>query len=320
MRSDDEIDAAISAAIASPGASFVVLVRVAGLNPRSSLRFMDFAGVSFARQDLRGFDFTGADLTGCSFKDARIVGAEFEGAVLDRSLLTQAADWNEFISRQADPPNPIAEAQTEPPATFEQLLVSFREIAKTKQLRAETILKMLKAAPDFNSCRRVYYICLDTSQSLLLSHHVALSRSMGKGGLHSWLIPYLEQFLLPQERYVGGDQEARLATAFSNVVASIEDRGWSRVDAVTRLLEIANEAEERLTLLDYASERVDIGSGLDLAKVATEGVRLSRYRPQASGFKDRRRSIPEEVDYGPLHTEPEYVWDEDLHAWIIPSL
>jgi RNA polymerase sigma factor (sigma-70 family) len=84
--------------IGSPSDRLDELVRVAGLDPASDLRFGDWHGLDLAGADLRGFDFTGADLTGVRFDRAVIAGAIFDRATVERSALSAAADFNESFS------------------------------------------------------------------------------------------------------------------------------------------------------------------------------------------------------------------------------
>src|SRR5262249_39518001 len=69
--------------VEAPTEDFASLVKIAGLDPQTELRFGDFAGVSFRGTDLRGFDLSGANLRGCDFVDANLVGACFQGARID---------------------------------------------------------------------------------------------------------------------------------------------------------------------------------------------------------------------------------------------
>ena len=81
----------VRAVIGSPSDRLDELVRVAGLDPASDLRFGDWHGLDLAGADLRGFDFTGADLTGVRFDGAVIAGAVFDRASVERSSLGGAA-------------------------------------------------------------------------------------------------------------------------------------------------------------------------------------------------------------------------------------
>jgi formylglycine-generating enzyme required for sulfatase activity len=67
----------------APTDDFAALVRLAGINPKTELRFGDFAGVSLRGADLRGFDLSGANLRGADFVDAQLAGARFHGARID---------------------------------------------------------------------------------------------------------------------------------------------------------------------------------------------------------------------------------------------
>jgi RNA polymerase sigma factor (sigma-70 family) len=91
----------VRAIIDSRSDRFDDLVRAAELNPASDLRFGDWRGLDLTGVDLRGFDFTGADLTGVRFDRTFIAGAIFDRAVLERSALSTAVDFQEpFV---ADP-------------------------------------------------------------------------------------------------------------------------------------------------------------------------------------------------------------------------
>jgi RNA polymerase sigma factor (sigma-70 family) len=87
----------VRAVIGSPSDRFDELVRVAGLDPASDLRFGDWHGLDLSGADLRAFNFTGADLTGIRFDGALIAGAIFDQATVERSSLSGAVDFNESL-------------------------------------------------------------------------------------------------------------------------------------------------------------------------------------------------------------------------------
>ena len=81
-------------AVAAAGTEdFASLIRIAGLDPKRSLRFENWSGIDFSGSDLRGFDFTAARLNGCRFDGARIDGARFDQAEIDGANPRAAADW-----------------------------------------------------------------------------------------------------------------------------------------------------------------------------------------------------------------------------------
>jgi formylglycine-generating enzyme required for sulfatase activity len=90
----DELEDAIDHA---PTDDFAELIRVAGLDPTSELRFGDFSGCGFDGDHLLGFNFTGCDLTGASFNDARIAGAKFDCAKVQLGALAKAADFDAYL-------------------------------------------------------------------------------------------------------------------------------------------------------------------------------------------------------------------------------
>src|SRR5262245_823644 len=70
---------------------FAALVNIAGLDPKTELRFGDFSGVSFRDSDLRGFDFSGAKLHGCDFVGAWIEGARFDATEIAAVTIARSA-------------------------------------------------------------------------------------------------------------------------------------------------------------------------------------------------------------------------------------
>jgi formylglycine-generating enzyme required for sulfatase activity len=73
---------------------FAELIRIAGIDPSSGLRFRDWSRVDFRGCDLRGFDFTGARLADCQFGGAFIEHARFDRAEIQGANLRRAADWD----------------------------------------------------------------------------------------------------------------------------------------------------------------------------------------------------------------------------------
>jgi RNA polymerase sigma factor (sigma-70 family) len=88
----------VKAVIGSPSDRLDELVRVAGLDPASDLRFGDWHGLDLTGADLRGFDFTGADLSGARFDGAAIAGAVFDRATVERASLSRAVDFKESFA------------------------------------------------------------------------------------------------------------------------------------------------------------------------------------------------------------------------------
>ena len=75
---------------------FRQLIFLAGLDPKSDLRFQDWTGCNFTGCDLRGFDFTASRLRNCNFKGALIEAARFDQAEINGSSLRTAADWERY--------------------------------------------------------------------------------------------------------------------------------------------------------------------------------------------------------------------------------
>jgi formylglycine-generating enzyme required for sulfatase activity len=80
-----------------PVSTFRALVDSVGLDPLQELRFHDFAGCPFDRQDLRRFDLTGCNLRNTTFKGALIQGAIFDLAAVGLGALKQAADFEAWL-------------------------------------------------------------------------------------------------------------------------------------------------------------------------------------------------------------------------------
>ena len=91
--------------------SFVVLVKIAGLDPARSFRGADLRGVDFGQDDLSGFDFTGADLRGADLSRAtgieRVMfdGAQLEGAKWLRPPAFSIEEVKEMILAGQAPPS-----------------------------------------------------------------------------------------------------------------------------------------------------------------------------------------------------------------------
>lgn len=86
----------VSAVLEAKTNSFVALVRIAGLDPKVSFRFCNLSGVDFSSEDIRSYNFEGASLHQCKFDNALVAGANFTHAIVSRSQLRRAADWNTF--------------------------------------------------------------------------------------------------------------------------------------------------------------------------------------------------------------------------------
>lgn len=303
MRTDEEIDGAISKVVSTRGANFVALVRLAGMDPARSFRFMDLSGVDFSRQDLRGFDFTGASLKGCKFKNSRIAGTVFDQAEVDHAALRAAADWSE---RPAAPPIasnsvPIA---VEPLANFDDLFRQFTRLAKRQPLRSDTIQGMFRAAPNFKAAAKVYSVCARYGLALTIEHCAELASKMTEASIRSWLLPFLEQFLLAEERYGGSDQTSRLALHFSNVMGKIQDRGYSPPAAFRELLDLTVMVEEALALYEYGASRYGALGVAPFETFDLEEVELAEYAPRPHSpptFRKIANIVPE----GPLYPRPE---------------
>jgi hypothetical protein len=132
-RSDHEIDQAIDSVISNPDASFVQLVKLAGLDPRRSFRFANLENVNLSGEDLSGYDFTGADL-----RLANLEGANLKGAVLTHALLPSSI---------GDTPKLIS--------TFEKMRGAFMEaryaVGSQTRLGASDLETLMKCAPDFRT-------------------------------------------------------------------------------------------------------------------------------------------------------------------------
>jgi formylglycine-generating enzyme required for sulfatase activity len=94
---DTEVERRIAAVIGSDTVRLDELVRVAGLDHTTDLRFGSWLHADLRDADLRGFDFTGADLTGARFDGACIAGAEFYRAKYDLASLQKAVDFENFV-------------------------------------------------------------------------------------------------------------------------------------------------------------------------------------------------------------------------------
>jgi regulator of PEP synthase PpsR (kinase-PPPase family) len=103
VRTKDNIDAVIKRVLRAKTSDFVQLVTIAGLDPKSDLRFSNLANLDLSGADLRGFDFTGANLSGVRFDNALISHAKFQYAVVDTEALRRAADFRTEIIHNYKP-------------------------------------------------------------------------------------------------------------------------------------------------------------------------------------------------------------------------
>ena len=104
IRPDRRHRARLEAVIASPSSSFVELVKIAGLDPKTAFRYGDLRRCDLRREDLGGFnltraDFTGANVAGTIFNGANLTDAKLAGAVgleqaiLDGAIFDAPATW-----------------------------------------------------------------------------------------------------------------------------------------------------------------------------------------------------------------------------------
>lgn len=94
MKNGGTLSHKVQALFKEPSDRFDRLVRAAGLDPKTDLRYGIWKNLDFSNLNLAGFDFTGADLTGTVFRDALVSGAVFERAILDPNALSRARDYN----------------------------------------------------------------------------------------------------------------------------------------------------------------------------------------------------------------------------------
>jgi hypothetical protein len=79
-------DRLVDRATADNPASFVDLVREAGLDPAHDFVGASLSDIDLRCEDLRGFDFTNADLTGADFRGANLIGVSFNDAIRTGAL------------------------------------------------------------------------------------------------------------------------------------------------------------------------------------------------------------------------------------------
>jgi hypothetical protein len=71
------------------GNNFVILAKLANLDPEIHFQYSDWSGVDFSGCDLSGFNFTGSDLSGCNFNGSILGDAIFSKTIIDGSNLEE---------------------------------------------------------------------------------------------------------------------------------------------------------------------------------------------------------------------------------------
>jgi Pentapeptide repeats (8 copies) len=100
MRTEREIQEAITRVLEATTNDFVYLTGLAGLDPSTAFQDVDLSGMDFSGLDLAGFSFSGARLKDCNFKGAFIANATFSNDFGNLKWLRGAADWERYVEKK----------------------------------------------------------------------------------------------------------------------------------------------------------------------------------------------------------------------------
>jgi ribosomal protein S1 len=93
MKLTAEQEEVVEQILKSRSDDFVVLAKLAGIDPKKDCRYANFRGVNFGNGDYLGWNFSGADLREADFRNASTIGAIFDDANVERT------SWSESWSR-----------------------------------------------------------------------------------------------------------------------------------------------------------------------------------------------------------------------------
>lgn len=255
MRSEDDLNRAISVVLASPTASFTTLVRIAGLDPKRSFRFAVLNNVDFSRQNIGRFNFQGADLSGCSFKDAKILGANFAGAIVDKRSLAEASDWKAYDREQrAAQVTAISEPGKEAPPQldYERALQAFTALLRRRiPLKPETLAAMVNIAPTFPDAVVIIELMRDYRQKVTANVIRKVASKVRQPVVNAWLSHLSTHNLDPK----GAVDSAKLVLAveMSNLIGALGDD--TPAQSFNRILQDVSHVEEILAVVSYFEQR-----------------------------------------------------------------
>ena len=257
MRTDEDIDRAVSVVLASPTASFTTLVRLAGLDPKRSFRHAPLQGIDFSRLDLRGYDFRGADLSGCSFVGTKILGANFDKAAVDAKSLREAQDWKAYKEEQGKRSTADRKQGGEksvPQITYDTALAAFRALLVSgRKLKPETISTMVNISPTFIEAAEIVRLSLRHRQNLSPAAVKFLASKVDPKITNYWLQKIISSNIKIERPKNEINLKIFLAVEMSNLIGHLNDY----VPEVTfnRMLSDSENLGEILAIISFYEDR-----------------------------------------------------------------